>query len=118
LAFELRDSAVIGPGQRLVECCAFGYDVIAKLEAIRGQGRLMNENSPVFFFSYARELKDPLLDDFFDKLIWQASHLGVGDIKTVGFRDTHSINSGEDWTKKISEAVQTSKNHSGARGRA
>jgi hypothetical protein len=92
-----------------VEYCAVGYDAVVKLPAISGKGRLMSENSPVFFFSYARELKDPLLEDFFEKLKWQASHLGIGDIKTVGFRDTDNLNSGDDWTKEISKAVGTSK---------
>jgi len=70
----------------------------------------MSDSSPYFFFSYARGDEDSYLKRFFEDLRWRVSQLsGVAEVDTVGFRDSHGINTGDDWNTKISTALHASK---------
>ncbi len=70
----------------------------------------MSDSSPYFFFSYARGDEDSYLKRFFEDLRWRVSQLsGVAEVDAVGFRDSHGINTGDDWNTKIAGALHTSK---------
>jgi hypothetical protein len=64
----------------------------------------------LFFFSYSRAdwECDVYLAKFFDDLEMRVRMVGAAGDRKVGFRDEEGVKTGEDWTRKISAAVQTS----------
>jgi hypothetical protein len=66
----------------------------------------------LFFFSYSRadwEYEyDVYLAKFFEDLGKKVAIVAGAGIRKVGFRDEEGVKTGEDWTCKISAAVQTS----------
>jgi hypothetical protein len=65
----------------------------------------------VFFFSYSRAdwERERYLAKFFEDLENKVSVLMGAGTQKVGFRDEEGVRTGEDWTRKISIAVQTSR---------
>ena len=62
-----------------------------------------------FFMSYAREDKDKFLEDFYNDLKEEVRLLIPGNIENICFRDTNSIQLGEEWSQELLYALQTCK---------
>jgi TIR domain len=74
-------------------------------------GERMNDTLPyLFFFSYSRAdwEYDAYLRQFFEDLKKRVAMLKGAGTREVGFRDEEGVKTGDDWTRKISEAVQKS----------
>jgi hypothetical protein len=71
----------------------------------------MNGTLPyLFFFSYSRTdwVYDAYLPKFFEDLEKKVAMVTGAGTRKVGFRDEEGVKTGDDWTRKISAAVQTS----------
>jgi TIR domain len=71
----------------------------------------MNGTLPyLFFFSYSRAdwEYDVYLPKFFEDLEKKVAIVAGAGTRRVGFRDEEGIKTGDDWTLKISAALQTS----------
>src|SRR5262249_55637212 len=64
----------------------------------------------LFFFSYSRAdwEYDVYLAKFFEDLEKKVAMVTGAGTRKVGFRDEEGVRTGDDWTRKISAAVQTS----------
>jgi hypothetical protein len=80
-----------------------------RLDPAGSRGERMNGTlSYLFFFSYSRSDYDRYLDKFFADLEEQVASVGGAGTSRLGFRDEDGVKTGDDWTRKISAAVQTS----------
>ena len=62
-----------------------------------------------FFFSYARENRDPLLNRFYEDLCKEVTLTKFHNADQVGFFDGKDIQSGAPWRIELTDALQTAK---------
>src|SRR5215475_11313015 len=63
---------------------------------------------PVFFFSYARNDRNELMERFFAELLDQVGRRGAFDTSVVCFHDLTSLDAGVLWEQHILQALQNS----------
>src|ERR1700680_2375090 len=85
-------------------------------KALHRTGKPMPPSNPQpepywFFFSYARDDSDEKLERFFKDLSDEVRIQKGLDAKAslIGFRDTRSIKTGDDWPTEMKQALQTSR---------